>query len=182
MEQGRIPNIQLPQSWAVDWEIDRLLGSGAYSSVYRAVRRDHPGIDAAIKIITIPISETETDTLRSEGFSADQSQSYYDDVARQYISEIEMMEELKGNTHIVGIEDYKVVRRTDMIGNYIFIRMELLIPLETLMRQRSLTEKEVLRVGIDICGSFQVHPHTFRQWCHNKPGTFLRKNPRLPGP
>ena len=155
MEQGRIPNIKLPQSWTADWEIDSLLGSGAYSSVYRAVRRDHPGIDAAIKIITIPISETETDTLRSEGFTADQSQSYYDDVARQYISEIEMMEELKGTQHIVGIEDYKVVRRTDTIGNYIFIRMELLTPLETLMRQRTLTEQEVLRVGIDICSALE---------------------------
>ncbi|MBR5090374.1 MAG: hypothetical protein IK093_13175, partial [Ruminiclostridium sp.] len=64
------------------------------------------GIDAAIKIISIPASESETDTLRTEGYSASQSQSYYDDVARQYISEIELMEQLKGTPHGEDIKLY----------------------------------------------------------------------------
>ena len=156
MDQEQFRQVPLPESWAADWQIDRRLGSGAYSTVYRAVRRDLPGVDAAIKIISIPASEAETDSLRAEGFNASQSQSYYDDIARQYISEIELMEQLKGTPHIVGIEDYKTVRRADGIGNYIFIRMELLTPLDSLMRQRSLTEEEVIRVGIDICSALQL--------------------------
>ena len=156
MDRSREENIQLPESWAADWYIDRRLGAGAYSTVYRAVRKDHPGIEAAIKIIAIPATESESDTLRTEGYSPAQSQSYYDDVARQYVSEIELMEQLKGTPNIVGIEDYKLVRRTDTIGNLIYIRMEMLVPLDSVLRERVLTEEEIIRLGIDVCSALQL--------------------------
>ena len=156
MDLGERHPVRLPKSWAMDWTIDRRLGSGASSTVYRAVRRDHPGIDAAIKIISIPASEAERDSLRSEGLNASQSQSYYDDMARQYVSEIELMEQLKGTPYIVAIADYKAVRRSDVVGNYIFIRMELLTPLDSLMSQRTLREDEVLRIGIDLCRALEL--------------------------
>ena len=58
-ERNRIP-VRLPDSWAADWVLDRALGSGAFSTVYRAVRRDRPGVEAAIKVISIPGSDAET--------------------------------------------------------------------------------------------------------------------------
>ena len=75
--------------------LDRALGSGAFSTVYRAVRRDNPGIEAAIKVISVPASDAETAALRMEGMNETQTQSYYDDIARQYVSEIDLMEDLK---------------------------------------------------------------------------------------
>ena len=147
--------VQLPETWAADWIIESRLGSGAYSTVYRAVRRDHPGLDAAIKVITIPANESERETLKTEGFNEFQSQQYYDEIARQYIAEIEIMESLKGTQNIVGIEDYKVVRRKDTTGNLIFIRMELLRSLDSVFQQRILTEQEIARLGIDICSALE---------------------------
>ena len=117
MSERRLSGIRLPESWAADWVLDRALGSGAFSTVYRAVRRDRPSVEAAIKIISIPGSEAELASLRAEGMTQDQSQSYYDEVARGYISEIDLMEDLKGTQNIVSIEDYKVVRKTNSVGN-----------------------------------------------------------------
>ncbi len=148
--------VQLPENWATDWVLEKKLGAGAYSSVWRAVRKDHPGIDAAIKIMSIPSSQTEAATLMAEGLNLSQSQSYYDDIARQYVKEIELLESFKGTPNIVSIEDYKVQRKKDEIGNDIFIRMELLTPLDSVLRQRILTEREVLQVGIDICSALEL--------------------------
>ena len=149
-------SIRLPESWAADWVLDRALGSGAFSTVYRAVRRDRPSVEAAIKIISVPGSDAEIAALRAEGMNAAQSQSYFDEIAREYISEIDLMEEFKGTQNIVSIEDYKVVRRPDGVGNIIFIRMELLKPLDAVLRQRQLSEQEVIRLGIDICSALEL--------------------------
>ena len=154
-EANRIP-VRLPESWEADWVLDRALGSGAFSTVYRAVRRDRPGVEAAIKVISIPGSDAEAAALQSEGLNASQSQSYFDAIAQEYISEIDLMEDLKGFSHIVSIEDYKLVRKPDRIGNDIFIRMELLIPLDSIIRQESLSEREVIHLGIDICSALEL--------------------------
>ncbi len=83
--------IRLPAGWADDWQIVSTLGRGAASTVYRAVRYDRPNIDAAIKYISIPADPSEVNYLIAEGYNTVQSQSYYDDVARQYIAEIEFL-------------------------------------------------------------------------------------------
>ena len=156
MSEGKQTGVRLPAAWEQDWVIDRALGSGAFSTVYRIVRKDRPSIDAALKVISIPESERETASLLAEGMDLSQSQSYYDAIAREYTSEIDLMEDLKGTPNIVSIEDYKVVRKENGIGNDIFIRMELLKPLDSVLRQRMLTEVEVIRLGIDICGALDL--------------------------
>ena len=154
-ERDRIP-VRLPESWESDWVLDRALGSGAFSTVYRAVRRDRPGVEAAIKVISIPGSDAEASALQAEGLNASQSQSYFDAIAQEYISEIDLMEDLKGFSHIVSIEDYKLVRKPDRIGNDIFIRMELLTPLDSIIRQQVLSEQDVTQLGIDICSALEL--------------------------
>ena len=156
MSEGKQTGVRLPAAWEQDWVIDRALGSGAFSTVYRIVRKDRPSIDAALKVISIPESERETASLLAEGMDLSQSQSYYDAIAREYTSEIDLMEDLKGTPNIVSIEDYKVVRKENGIGNDIFIRMELLKPLDSVLRQRMLTEAEVIRLGIDICSALDL--------------------------
>ena len=156
MNDGKQTGIHLPASWEADWVVDRALGSGAFSTVYRIVRRDRPTIDAALKVISIPQNEAEASSLLAEGMDSSQSQNYYDAIAREYTSEIDLMEDLKGAPNIVGIEDYKVVRKTNGIGNDIYIRMELLKPLDSVLRERRLTEQEVIRLGIDVCNALDL--------------------------
>lgn len=174
-------NILLPESWAADWILDRALGSGAFSTVYRAVRKDRPSVEAAIKIISIPASRAEVDALLTDGMDEGQSQSYFDAITREYTAEIDLMEDLKGTQNIVSIEDYKVVRKPDGIGNYVFIRMELLKPLDSLLRQRQqLSEQEVIRLGIDICSALILCESKSILHRDIKPGNIFI-NDRMPG-
>ena len=151
-----VQTISLPENWAADWQLEQRLGAGAYSTVWRAIRKDRPNIDAAIKIISLPSSPAEAATLISEGMDETQSQTYYDGVAKQYVTEIELLEKLKGTTNIVSIEDYKVQQKTGEIGNDIFIRMELLTPLDSVLRKHMLSEEEIVQVGLDVCSALEL--------------------------
>lgn len=144
--------ITLPESWS-DWEIMKALGAGSYANVYEAARRDNPSIRAAIKVIAIPHDAEEQDELISEGFSSQDSKSFFDEAVQDFIHEVKIMDQFKGMQNIVSIEDYKVVPKEDGIGSYIFIRMELLTSLENYLSDKKLSEQEVLKLGMDICSA-----------------------------
>ena len=112
-----------------EWQLEKQLGRGSYGVVYQAVRRDNNVESrAAIKIISIPTNASEIDSLRAEGLDLDGSRSYFRGIVDEFVSEIQLMETLKGTPNIVSVEDYKVVEKKDAIGWDIYIRMELLTP------------------------------------------------------
>lgn len=147
----------LKQVWP-EWQIEgKPLGKGSYGVVYKAVRRDH-NVESysAIKVISIPSDPSEIDSLRSEGMDAYATRTYLEGIVNDFVSEIQLMESLKGVQNIVSVEDYKVVERTGEIGWDIFIRMELLTPFNTYTGGRKLTESEVIKLGHDICSALEI--------------------------
>lgn len=147
---------QLAQIWP-EWEIEKQLGRGSYGVVYKAVRRDNNvESHAAIKVISIPSDESEVDSLRSEGLDMDGTRTYFKGIVDDFVSEIQLMESLKGIQNIVSVEDYKVVEKTDSIGWDIYIRMELLTPFNTFVCDKKLSEKDVIKLGIDICTALEI--------------------------
>ncbi len=146
--------IQLPAQWE-DWQIIRRLGSGSYSVVYEAQRKDDPAIRCAIKVIAIPQDDADWDEVGSDGVNAELSRSYYEEAVRECTHEIRLMEHFKGLQNIVSIEDFKVVPKEDGIGSYIFIRMELLTSLNHYLSDKTLTDVEIARLGIDICTALE---------------------------
>lgn len=141
-----------------EWKIEgKPLGKGSYGVVYKAVRRDHNVESfAAIKVISIPSDSSEVDTLRSEGLDMNATKSYLQGVVDDFVSEIQLMESFKGVQNIVSVEDYKVVEKKDEIGWDIFIRMELLTPLNNVICERALTQQEVVKLGVDICTALEL--------------------------
>ena len=140
-----------------EWEIEKQLGRGSYGVVYKAVRRDNNvESHAAIKVISIPSDESEVDSLRSEGLDMDGTRTYFKGIVDDFVSEIQLMESLKGIQNIVSVEDYKVVEKTDSIGWDIYIRMELLTPFNTFVCDKKLSEKDVIKLGIDICTALEI--------------------------
>lgn len=112
-----------------EWKVVERIGSGAYGSVYKAVRSDHNlTSSAAIKVISIPKDASEMESLRSDGMTQDGTRTYLQGIVDDFVNEIQLMETLKGIQNIVSVEDYKVVERTGEIGWDIYIRMELLTP------------------------------------------------------
>lgn len=150
-------NDSLKNIWP-EWEVeDKPLGCGSYGVVYKAVRRDHDVVSyAAIKVISIPQSESQIDSIRSEGLSVRDTKTYLEGVVTDFVSEIRLMESFKGVQNIVSVEDYKVVEKEDGIGWDIYIRMELLTPFNKYSADRTLSEQEVIKLGIDMCTALEL--------------------------
>ena len=132
-----------------DWELIEPLGSGSFAIVFRASRKEKiPGDkDSAIKIIRIPHDPQDWERMQSEGNTEEQTKEFFQEIVNDSLKEIRAMEELCGHTNIVSIFDYKRYHQPDQNTWYILIRMELLQKLDT----RQMDEKEVIRLGIDIC-------------------------------
>lgn len=138
-----------------EWQIVKRIGKGAFGTVYEAVRTDHSVESrAAIKVISIPQDESEIDSLRSEGLTKDATITYLQGVVSDFVSEIQLMESFKGIQNIVSVEDYKVVEKNGKIGWDIYIRMELLTPFN--ICDKRLSEKEVIKLGVDICTALEL--------------------------
>lgn len=150
------PLADLSEVWP-EWHVDKKLGRGSYGSVYRAVRRDsNVESFAAVKVISIPQDPSEIESLRCEGLDDQSTKAYFKSIVDDFVSEISLMESLKGIQNIVSVEDYKVVEKSGTIGWDIYIRMELLTPFIAFIRDRIMTERQVLALGIDICTALEI--------------------------
>ena len=140
-----------------EWKVVEQLGEGSYGKVYKAVREGH-GVtsSSAIKIISIPQSDAELASMRSEGLDETGTRSYFEGIVTDFVNEIKLMESMKGTSNIVSVEDYKVLEKTDKVGWDIFIRMELLTPLNDYTADNKLTEAEVIKLGQDVCSALEL--------------------------
>ena len=135
------------------WEIVKKIGSGSYGTVYEAVKKDsYTETRSAIKVISVPQNSSELDALYSAGMPEDSTSAYLDQVVSELVNEIGIMQTFKGTQNIVSIEDYDVVKK-DILERDIYIRMELLTPLCEYMKDNVLSEKDVVKLGIDICNA-----------------------------
>ena len=115
-----------------DWEMAELIGIGGWSRVYRAVCREHPEIQAAVKMIPAP-----------------------DEEAEQILRGAQRMQQLSGKPGIVRIEDAAILPEEDGQST-VMIRMELLRPLRSYLSDKILSESEVLRMGIELCRGLEA--------------------------
>lgn len=112
------------------WYIKRFIGEGSFGKCYEIEKKDISGTyTAALKIITVPPSKEHVKNISSTGMSADDVSNYFRDIARDVATEFKLMEKFKGTTNIVSYEDHEIRDHEDGIGCDIFIRMELLTPL-----------------------------------------------------
>ena len=138
--------VDLSEIWP-EWTVEKVLGTGSYGTVYKAVRYDYVKSEAAIKVISVPKTDEEADTLREEGLDAGQSRTYYREVVDGFVREIELLLKLRGLQNIVSVEDYKVVERKDRVGWEIYIRMELLTPLKSWLAERNAWLEDYLNIS-----------------------------------
>jgi hypothetical protein len=81
---------------------------------------------------------------------------FLQELARSVFSEIEMISEFRGNSHIVSFEDSLIVEDTESIGWDILIRMELLTSLAAVLADRSMPQEEVVKLGIHMCRALEL--------------------------
>ena len=91
------------------WYIKGKIGEGSYGSVYIIERNDISGTqNAALKIITIPKSESELSAMRNSLGDERSVTEYYDGVTKKLMEELKLMSVLKGNSNIVSYEDHNI--------------------------------------------------------------------------
>lgn len=128
------------------------LGEGSFGQVYRIQRQTFDDVQyAALKIISLPKSQAEIDELQQMGMTEEEIRLYYQEAAAEIFDEIKLMSRLKGKSHIINCEDFDIIERTDSIGCYIIIRMELAKSLVEYGADREFPEEEVIRLGEEIC-------------------------------
>lgn len=154
---------ELPVSAWPEWKITEKIGEGSFGKVYKAQRTEcGKSFYSAIKIINIPSSQSELNSVRSETGSDRSAREYFWNLVEECIQEISTMEYFRGNSHIVSVEDFKVIEYLDAIGWEISIRMEYLMSFTEYCAGKQLTEKEVLKLGLDLskaleyCGKINI--------------------------
>ena len=141
------------------WRTEDRIGEGSYGKVYRAVREEFgQKYYAAIKHISIPSSESQISDAISEGMASDRQsvKEYFDDIVKNLMNEIKLMNQVKGKTNIVSYEDHLILPKASGIGYDVIIRMELLTCLNDVLRRQPFTQKDVIKLGIDMCSALEV--------------------------
>ena len=146
---------QLPTVWP-GWETVEELGEGSFGKVYK-IRRDFLGYEefSAVKCISIPQSSAEIRAMRKSGYDEESITENFREQSRRFLQEYRLMNVLKGHSHIVDCDDLRAVPHDDNIGTDLFIKMELLTPLEE-QAPELFTEQEILHLGSDLCIALEL--------------------------
>lgn len=148
--------MNINQVWP-EWNEDCVLGEGSFGKVYRARRVEYGRtFYSAIKVLTVPKSQQEIKFARSQGMNDAEIYNYFQGLVENLLNEITLMDNLKGAKNIVGIEDYKIIEHQGEIGWDIFIRMELLTSFDSFISNPEFSQKDVIRLGVDICSALEV--------------------------
>ena len=148
-------NTDISIPWS-GWQIVRELGEGAFGRVYE-IEREIAGTKekAALKIISRP-TKAELERDYNNGYTEQTVSKKYTDLLGKCVGEYKMLMEMKGQTNIVSCDDIAVEQHKDGIGWDIYIRMELLTPLNKRIRNEMLPETEVIKTGKDICKALML--------------------------
>ena len=134
------------------WHTVELIGRGAFGEVFK-VKKEKLGevFYSAVKVIRIPQDENEIREMMADGYTSQSIRNYYESIAEELMNEIELLEELKSVGNVVNIEEFDICEQKEGIGWETIIRMELLQNLNEFRRGREMTEREVVKLGVDIC-------------------------------
>ena len=145
------------EKYLAGWEIEELIGQGAYGKVYR-IKKEELGYTyySALKVIKIPSDEREAYSINSMGMDQDSLRAYYEGTAREISNEIRIMESLKSANNIVHVEEHSLFPNEDRLGWTILIRMELLESIRNYqLRVGPPNLYEVVKIGKDLCAALE---------------------------
>jgi len=135
------------------WRTGKLIGEGGFGSVYEIERTLFDSTEkAALKVISIPRSDSELEEMYSDGYDRQSVVRSYARHLKDIVNEYTIMRKMNSCVNIVGCDDVRYEQHPDGIGWDIFIKMELLTPLGKAFPGR-VGEKTVIKLGKDICNA-----------------------------
>ena len=135
------------------WETVRLIGRGSFGAVYE-IERDVFGHKerAALKVITIPQSESDIDELLNDGYDEESITTRFEGYLHDIVREYSLMADMKGCANIVYCDDVRYIQHDNGMGWDIYIKMELLTALPKALG-KSVSDEQVVKIGTDLCSA-----------------------------
>ena len=146
----------LDEIWPGSEYVD-YLGGGTYGNVYKVRIVEKKRVyEYAVKVMSIPNNIAELQEVYDDGMNEEQASAYFEDVADELIEEIDIMYHLRGNTNIVNYDGHKLVKHKDDPGWDVCLRMEVLKTLKKHFEENVYSNKEIARLGIDLCNALET--------------------------
>lgn len=135
-----------------NWYLEDTIGEGSSGTVYKLT--DQKGNYCALKVIPVTLDDT-INPLSFEKQDSLSKESYLDEITNDILSEVKVMQTLKNQEGIIKYQDYTILKVPDSYKRFILIRMELLNPLNKILRMREteFTKQETARIGIALLTS-----------------------------
>lgn len=139
------------------WKCVRQIGAGSFGKVYEIQHIEYGKVyKAALKVVRIPQDPSDLKRAYSEGMDREGATTYFRSFVENLTDEFAIMDEIKGFTNIVSYEDHMVIEHPDEIAWDILIRMELLTSLPDYCTTHTMSEKQVIQLGMDICNALEI--------------------------
>lgn len=139
------------------WETVEVLGSGAFSKVYKIKKNDNSGdFFSAMKVISVPGNRDEYNSYKREGYTDENITTILKEKTDNIVNEFKLMSRFRGMTNFVSYEDHTIIPHENEVGWDVLIRMELLTPLTDYYPQMASDEKAIIKLGRDICQALEV--------------------------
>lgn len=142
------------------YTVEEQLGSGTFGTVYRVVKRNQAGeYTRALKHITIPTDKEYVSVLNSMGGDVSKADHYFEEMLRQIVSEIQILNALSedGAAHIVRYYENDIIVHDSPRRYDVFILMEYLTPLDEFIgRTQNFCVRDVIRLGLDVLAGLQL--------------------------
>ena len=133
-----------------DWTVTSLLGQGASGTVYTVERRNAGYLEkAALKVMTFDKNSDEF-----SGISDNEFEAYVRTVTQEVVKEVQLVSQLAVDcSNIRRYRDFQVQRCQGGSKVEVMILMDLLSPLKELFWKEDISERAIIRLGIDICSA-----------------------------
>ncbi|MBE6576508.1 MAG: hypothetical protein E7654_09600, partial [Ruminococcaceae bacterium] len=132
--------------------LDDELGKSSYATVYAATDTD--GTECRIKIIRLPGSNDELQTLREEGLSEDEIALRLEAAMRGIVAQTDRLRQLNIPS-IMAIEDRRLVRGRG--GELVLlVRCEPLTLFSDFARTHDITANDLINLGLAVCSALNA--------------------------
>lgn len=142
-----------------DWAFVEIIGISPNTKVYKAIKESEEIIQvSAIKIANLFMDLEENNGNQNNRLLYCQDSGSDTSMERKvYISRILRASQFPGNHNLLRIQDYREIKDIANRKCILFIRMEFLQNLDDyLIEKQILTEKEICRIGLNICDALMT--------------------------
>lgn len=143
------------------WQVDELIGQGAFGQVYRISHQEYgQTYTSAVKIITITEDDDNREADSSINHDANTLRRHSQGLIQNLVSEVNILYALSGYSNILGYHDHKIIQHKGKASWDILIRMEYAKPFSVYLTEKQMTMQEVIAFGIDLCTALDIcHSH-----------------------